>query len=126
MSGSRGREVVTMEGKTGPEKDIRNMIIKMALSLLFNFLAKQLRQKQERKKVVARVEKLQKKGKKVPAELMEEARTGMGRRAAKKALRDAARKAEKKKKSRRRLRRLLLLLLLAGAAAAYRASRKSA
>lgn len=128
MPGMKSKEAECQGAKAGPERDIRNMLIKMAISLLVNYMTRRFRRGQERKKVLARVEKLQKKGKKVPADLLEEAESTLGKRGMKKA-REAAGKAAAskkaaKKKSRRRVRRLFLLLLLAGAAAAAARARK--
>lgn len=105
------------------QRDIQEMVLKMLVGLVINFIGRQIKKrqgfKQERKKAERKVARLQRKGREVPQELAEEATRGLSRREKKK----LAKKAKKKKKKRGR-KILFLLLVIAGIAVAVKAANK--
>jgi nucleoid-associated protein YgaU len=114
------------EQALGSQSDIQNMVLRLAISLLFNYLTKKLNEKQKQKKAMRKAGKLAGKGKKIPPELKEEIEQGLSRREKKKFAEKAekvkaGRKAAKVKEKRKKHRLLWALVLLGGAALLVRA-----
>jgi hypothetical protein len=110
----------------GSQSDIQNMVLRLAIGLLFNYLTKKLNEKQKQKKAMRKAGRLTGKGKKIPPELKEEIEQGLSRREKKKFAEKAekvkaGRKATKVKEKRKKHRLLLALVLLAGAVLLVRA-----
>ena len=104
---------------------IQDVLIRMAVGLVINLIARKVKQRQSRKKAAHKAEKLARKGKKIPADLQTDMVKGLSRRARRKLASEAeqnvtpvenkkAKKREKaKKKSKiRKLARLVALAVL--------------
>ena len=95
------KEQVPVEGAKG---GIQDVMIRMALGVVVNLIARKVKQRQARKKAARKVEKLARKGKKIPSGLQKDMVKGLGRRARRKVTEKAERegitmskkKAEKK------------------------------
>jgi hypothetical protein len=87
-----------------PKRDLTDIVVRMVIGLVINYVTRRLRKRQElvkaRKLAARKVEKLAKKGKEIPRDLKEEAFAGLSRRKKKKAA-EAARKAASAKKGKK-------------------------
>jgi hypothetical protein len=83
-----------------PRKDIYDIIARMLLGIAMNYITRKLRGRQElaraRKDAARKVQKLQKKGKEIPAELEKEAVTGLSRHKQKQLAKSIEKKASRK------------------------------
>lgn len=114
-----------------PRKDIYDIVVRMVIGLLINFVARKLRSRGElardRKEAARKVEKLRKKGKEIPEKLEEKATAGLSRAQKKKLAKAAekekgkAAKAKKAKKSKRKGKLLMLVAAIAAIALVARA-----
>jgi hypothetical protein len=88
-----------------PQKDIYDIVMRIAVSMLMNFIARRLRARSEvartRKQAQRKVEKLQKKGKEIPTSLAKDAKAGLSRGQKKKLAKAAEKKAAKKAKGKK-------------------------
>ena len=128
---------VSLKKKSGEEtkkanSDIYEMVLRVMLGLLVNFIGGRLRKKRElkkeRQKAQRQAGKLAARGKEVPEELKKEAVSGLSRREkkklAKKGKKKAAKKAGKDKKKGKKKKVFLLLLIVVGIVLAARARSK--
>jgi hypothetical protein len=134
---SSGEEPQAPLQKT-PQRDIYDIVVKIAVSMLMNFIARRLRSRQElskaRKQAQRKVEKLQKKGKEIPTTLEKDALAGLSRGQKKKLAKAAEKKAAKKskkskkgkkgKKGKKHHKLVWLLVLVAGIAIAVKTTAK--
>ena len=110
-----------------PKPDIYDMLARMLIGFLVNYLTRKIRQKSDasgsRKKAAKKMGKLAKKGKEIPPEVKEEALAGLSRHKKKKVLAAGAKKAarakgrkEKKKKKRGKLFWVVAIAIVIGLA----------
>ena len=118
-----------------PKPDIYDMLARMLVGFLMNYLARKIREKAtaggSRKKAAKKMGKLAKKGKEIPDDLKSEAMEGLGKRKTKKIIKAGAKKAakkkgrkEKKKKKGKKGKLFLLVAIAIGIALAVKANKK--
>jgi hypothetical protein len=112
-------------------QDIYEVIARLLVTFLMNYLARKLRQKgaagREGRKARRKVGKLAKKGKVVPEDLRKEAMQGVSLRKKRKVsskAKAAKAKAEEKPAKKKKKHRLLWLILIAGVVLIVRATKK--
>jgi|GEM_PF-1228021 hypothetical protein len=90
--------------KKAPQRDITDIVVRMLIGIVINYVTRTLRKRSElaksRKQAARKMEKLAKKGKEIPSDVKEDALAGMSRRKKKKAM-EAAKKAAAKKKGKK-------------------------
>lgn len=111
-----------------PKRDITDIVVRMVIGLLINYVTRRLRKRQEsvkaRKQASRKMEKLVKKGKEIPPDLKEDALAGMSRRKKKKAVEAAKKAAAKKGKKKGHKLFWLIALIVVGALVARAAGAK--
>lgn len=105
--------------------DIQEILVRMLIGMLINYVTRRLRNRQEasheRRRAVKKMDKLAKKGKKIPAGLKKQATEGLSNRQKEKVARSFEKKAatakgKKAKESKKKGRKLFWLLVIVAAA----------
>jgi len=107
--------------KTGSDRDYREVILRMVVTLLVNFLTSKMKEKQAAKKAGRKAARKAGKEKPAPAPIAKKAPTGVGKRSVGLTRREA--KKIKKAKARKRHKKLRFVVILALAVAAVIYSR---